>query len=106
MITESVLIWFGSLAALASVGMFVDMDPTTNLIIPWVAALLWGVQSLFASNVIISNDVDPPVTTSMETLSIVALVFAGCCAVFGLYQLVARPAAEATEGAANSEVFK
>lgn len=102
MMTELVLIWLGSLAALASVAMVVPMDPLTDMIVPFVAAILWGAVSLSSTNVIISDNADPPVTISLQIVMWLALMFALCCVVFGIYQLIHQPASEA-EGAANSD---
>jgi hypothetical protein len=93
MIGELTFVWLGTVAVLASVGMFVQMDETTDTIIPFVATILWGALGLTAFDVAIT-DTDPPVTTAIEPVAYLAFAFAMVCAVFGVYQLVMRPSKE------------
>lgn len=93
MIGELTFIWLGSVAVLASVGVFVSMDPTTDTLMPFIAAVIWGAFGLVGFDVAIT-DTNPPVTTSAGPVAYLGFMFAFMAMAFGIWQLVTKPAKE------------
>lgn len=91
MISDLALVWLGSVAVLASIGVLVPMDRLTNIIIPWVAAIWWGATGLSAGEVAIS-DTDPVVTADFQPVLWLGVVMAFVCVMLGLYEIVAGTA--------------
>jgi len=93
-VSELIYIWLGSVAVLASIGMFVPMDGFSELVLPFVSAILWGVVSLLSLDVLAGDSLE-----SIEIMPIfwLAGAFAMASAVLGVYYLVRTPAKEVDE---------
>ncbi len=82
------------LAGIASVGMAVRIDPTADLLMPFVAALLWGAVGLSAFDVVVDATFGDVVTRPITPLAWLGIGFALLATLFGIYQLISKPAEE------------
>jgi len=93
--TEFTLVFIGTLATLASVGMFAPMDGFTEIVLPFVAALLWGVVAFGAFEVIPLAD-ESGATVEIMPLVWMAAGFAALSTLLGIYAVLTVTAEEAT----------
>lgn len=93
-VSELVYVWLGSVAVLASVGMFLPLDRFSEIVLPFVAAMLWGVVSLLSLDVLAGDSLQ-----SIEMMPVFWLtgMFALGSAVLGIYYLIRSPAEELEE---------
>lgn len=102
--TELVLITLLVLAALASIGVIVPMDRTSDIIMPFIASALWGVAGMSAFDVILLSTSNPVRSTEILPVAYLGVGFALISAVLGVYELIVQPAKE-VEDAADSELM-
>lgn len=92
--TELVLIWLGTVAVLASVGVMLPADRKdgfTEMLLPFVAAILWVAVAFGASDVLPTAASS---RTSIMPLFWLAAMFAMLMLVLGIYAVVKQPAQE------------
>lgn len=98
--TQLTVIWLGTLAAIATTAMFLPVaDRWTQVIIPFLASLLWGMFALSSGSVHAQafGDAAEPMTP----LVYLGVAFAMATLVYGVYDLVVgigKQAAEADAG--------
>jgi len=86
--TSLTLVWLGSVAVLATMGLFYQFrDQWTGILVEFVAAVLWATFSLSAMNVVVS-DTNPPVTEPMLPLTYIGTAFALLTFLFAISDLV------------------
>lgn len=94
---QLMVVFIGSLATIASIGMFVQFGDETDLLVPFIAAILWGTDGLLSFDVIVTST--DAVTRSEPQMSI-AILFIGfglVCALYGVWQIFKAPAREMEE---------
>lgn len=98
-VPELALLFLGTLAVLASIGLFVDFGDETDLLVAFAAALLWAVFGLSAMDVSVSA-FHP--SDGIDQFVFLGLGLAFVCVLFGvwrLYESLNRGAEEARLGA-------
>lgn len=103
-VTELVLVWLGSMAVLANAAMFLRLDRTTNMIIPFVAAFLWGVVAISSFDVIVT-DSDPLQSVSMTPVVYLSIAFSMTSALFGVYEFISGSAKDVEESLEETTLF-
>ena len=95
-VSELIYVWLGSVAVLASIGMFLPLDRFSEIVLPFVAAILWGVLSLLSLDVLAGDSLQ-----SIEIMPVFWLsgMFALGAAVLGIYYLIRSPTEELEERA-------
>lgn len=87
--TQLLLIFIGSLATLATIGMFVDFgDDATRILVGFVAALLWGIFGLSSFDVIIADSAAVIRSEPVVPLAYLGIGFAMVLTAFWLYKLM------------------
>jgi len=85
--TELTLIWLGSIATLATIGMFVDFgDEATGVLISFSASILWGWFGMSAFDVIIDDAAT--VSEPISPLAYMGLAFGAVIGLLSLYRLI------------------
>lgn len=85
-ITELTLVWLGSLATLATIGMFVEFgDDATQVIVSFAASILWGLFGMSGFDVIVDDAAT--VSTPIYSLAYLGIGFSLVIALFALYGL-------------------
>lgn len=97
-LTELLLVWLGSVALLATYGLFYNFrDRWTQLLVEFGAAILWALFAISSMNVIVPSGASTPVTEPMTMLVYLGIGFALVTFVYGLFDLMTGIGAEATE---------
>jgi hypothetical protein len=104
--TQLTLLLLAALATLATVGMLLDLDRDTQMIIPFLAAILWAFEGLAAWDVIVSTEV---VNGDIVTVSepILPLVYLGigmamATASYGIWYLMEGVAKQSDDAFSDS----
>lgn len=100
--TELTLIWMGSLATLATIGMFVDFgDNATGVIVSFVASILWGFFGISSFDVVIADDAS--VSEPILPLAYLGIGLGVVIGIFTFYRLVRAVGRES--GATEAQGF-
>lgn len=96
--SELLLAWLGSVAVLATFGLFYNFrDRWTALLVEFVASVLWGVFALSARDVIVPSGASTPVSESMDMLVFLGITFVIVTFGYFLYDLATGVSKEASE---------
>lgn len=96
--TELLLVWVGSVALLATYGLFYQFrDRWTAILVEFGASVLWGLFAVSAMDVIVPSGASTPVSASMDMLVYLGIGFALVTFVYFLYDLLAGIGAEAED---------
>lgn len=88
--TPLVLVFMGSLATLATLGLFVGrFDAATRALTGFVGAITWGLVGLSAFDVIVTTHVDPPTSEPILPLAYLGIGLAAVVALFAIKELFA-----------------
>lgn len=103
-LTQSALLWLGTVALLANVGMFVDMDRFSSIVLPFVASILWGITAIASFDVSV---VSGGTTQSFAFVELVypALAMAFGSALLGIYELLLGGSADVEESMQETPLF-
>lgn len=95
------VLFLGAVAVLATIGMFVDWDDATRVVLAFVAAVVWGLMGLSSYDVY----VDDAATTSepIYVLVYLGIGLAGITTVFAVWQVFALLGAD-TPGTTREEI--
>jgi len=87
-LTSLSLVWLGSVALLATLGLFYQFgDQWTGVLVEFVAAVLWAMFALSGMNVVVS-DTNPPATEPMMPLVYLGVGFALLTFLFAMSDLL------------------
>lgn len=81
--TQPMLLFIGALATLATIGMFMDFDDWTGVVVAFGAAFLWGIFGMSSYNVLLVGDA---VITSVTYMQLVVIGI-GLAMMTGVYAL-------------------
>lgn len=96
-LTDLTLIWLGTVALLATLGLFYEFgDQWTGVLVEFVAAVLWAMFAISAMNVAV-GDTNPPATEPMMPLVYVGLALALLTFLFAMSDLVHTLRGDAAE---------
>lgn len=96
--TELLLAWLGSVALLATYGLFYRFgDRWTAILVEFGAAVLWAFFAVSAMNVIVLSGATTPVRASMDLLVYLGIGFALVTFAYALFDLVVGVTEEAEE---------
>lgn len=100
--TELGLLFIGGLATLATLGLFVDFqddegnpDRATNILVGFLAAVLWGTFGLSASDVYVDDAAE--VAEPLEPLFWLGILLALLTGIFAIWMLLKAIYTESTE---------
>lgn len=86
-ITELTYIWLGSVATLATIGMFVEFgDDETQIVVSFTASVLWGLFGMSGFDVVIDDAAT--VSEPLYALAYMGIGFSIITALFALYGLL------------------
>lgn len=98
MMTELLLVWLGTVALLATLGLFYRFgDRWTALLVEFTAAILWSFFAVSAMNVVVPSGASEPATASMDMLVYLGIGFALITFLYAVYDLLVGLGAEANE---------
>lgn len=98
MMTELLLTWLGTVALLATLGLFYQFrDRWTALLVEFAATALWGLFALSAMTVVVPSGATEPATASMDPLVYLGLGFALITFLYAIYDLLVGLGQEAQE---------
>lgn len=88
MMTELLLAWLGTIALLATLGLFYDFrDRWTALLVEFTAAILWAFFAVSGMTVVVPSGASEPATASMDPLVYLGLGFALVTFLYAIYDL-------------------
>lgn len=92
--TQAALLFIGALATLATLGIFVDFrdadgnpDRATSVIVPMLAAILWGAFALSSSDVIVRDTSFASASEPITPLFWLGVMFALLLGLYGVHEL-------------------
>lgn len=97
-VTQLTLVLLSAMALFATVGMFVDFDDATTVLVSFAAAILWGTTGLSSYDVIMpdpSTATESYMSAPVEPLVYLGFGFAMITALFAIYELVRALGSEA-----------
>lgn len=98
MITELLLAWLGTVALLATVGLFYRFgDRWTALLVELTGAVLWGLFAVASMTVIVPSGAAEPATASMDVLTYLGVGFSVATFLYFTYDLLVGLGDEASE---------
>lgn len=96
-VTDLTLVWLGSVALLATLGLFYEFrDQWTGVLVEFVATVLWAMFALSGMSVVVS-DTNPPASEPMMPLVYLGLGFAVLTLLFAINDLVNTLRADAAD---------
>ncbi|MDR9380895.1 MAG: hypothetical protein RI560_04390 [Natronomonas sp.] len=96
--TELLLTWLGSVALLATIGLFKEFaDRWTRALVEFSAVVLWSLFAVSAMDVIVPSGASTPVSQPMYPLVALGIGFALVTFAYFLYDLTTGIGAEARE---------
>lgn len=94
--TELLLVWLGSVAVLASYGLFYTFaDRWSGLVVELAATVLWSVFAIAAMDVIVPSGASTPVSEPVMLFTYLGIAFALITFSYFLYDLLAGIGSEA-----------
>lgn len=98
MMTELLLAWLGTVALVATYGVFYQFrDRWSNVLVEFGAAILWAVFAVSALNVTVPTGTSDPPSEPVMTLVYMGLAFAVVTFLYAIYDLLAGIGAEANQ---------
>lgn len=86
-ITELTFVWLGSIATLATIGMFHNFgDGATRIIVSFVASILWGAFGMSGFNVIVDDAAT--VSEPILPLAFLGIAFSVSAGLFAFYNML------------------
>jgi uncharacterized membrane protein YuzA (DUF378 family) len=96
--TQLALVFLGSLATLATIGMFVNVfDRWTSLLVTFLAAILWATFGLSSFDVIVRDAAYASASEPITPLAYLGIGLAMIIGVYGLADLVMGVGEEASD---------
>jgi len=96
-VTSLTLVWLGSVALLATLGMFYQFgDQYTGVLVEFLAAVLWAMFAVSGMDVLVT-DTNPPVSEPMMPLVYLGIGLAMLTLLFALSDLVQTIRGDAAE---------
>lgn len=87
--TQLTLLFLGTLATLATIGMFVDMDDATTIVVSAMAAILWAIMANASLDVITNASLGVAASEPVWSLVYVAAIMALGTAAFAVFNIIA-----------------
>lgn len=101
--TQLTLLMLGALATLATLGMFVDMDTPTQMVVSVVAAMTWAITANASLDVIVRDTYAATASEPVWSLVYLSAILALGTGVYAVFTIIGALGREA--GATESETL-